>query len=291
MAHRPRHRPLPRSRRLVSLHHHPLQRLGRAAAADTFIYSNDNGNTDNGSISIFGSVTQNGGNVTVRHYGGDCAGIYSGNSITVNGGTLDVKSDEVDALSVVNALTDGDSNFYTTTAELASGNIGGKTLRPYEPDHTIAYDGNGSTGQEWISYVADANLAVPQGLTAYIVTGVTATEAVVTPVDYLPKDVPVLLYRTDTDVNSYVAYQDYALYRDEFVLLGAGQMASGTMFLKLPADSNGAHALRIGMSATSIDNLQWTMDNDQWYTIDGRKLGGKPSGHGVYIYDGKKVIK
>ena len=44
----------------------------------------------------------------------------------------------------------------------------------------------------------------------------------------------------------------------------------------------------------SMDNGQWTMDNgdDTWYTIDGRKLGGKPTKKGIYIQNGKKrVIK
>lgn len=44
----------------------------------------------------------------------------------------------------------------------------------------------------------------------------------------------------------------------------------------------------------SVDNGQWIMDNgaDTWYTIDGRKLSGKPTKKGIYIQNGKKhVIK
>lgn len=44
----------------------------------------------------------------------------------------------------------------------------------------------------------------------------------------------------------------------------------------------------------SVDNGQWIMDNgaDTWYTIDGRKLSGKPTKKGIYIKNGKKhVIK
>ena len=29
----------------------------------------------------------------------------------------------------------------------------------------------------------------------------------------------------------------------------------------------------------------------EWYTLDGRRLSGKPSQKGIYIYQGKKVIK
>lgn len=41
----------------------------------------------------------------------------------------------------------------------------------------------------------------------------------------------------------------------------------------------------------SIDNGPLTIDNEAgaWYTLDGRKLAGKPAQKGVYIHNGKKV--
>ena len=45
---------------------------------------------------------------------------------------------------------------------------------------------------------------------------------------------------------------------------------------------------------TLIDNGQLTIDNyagaDSWYDLQGRKLSGKPTQKGVYIYKGKKVV-
>ena len=40
-----------------------------------------------------------------------------------------------------------------------------------------------------------------------------------------------------------------------------------------------------------IDNGQWIMDNeaDAWYTLDGRRLSGKPTQKGLYIHNGNKV--
>ena len=38
----------------------------------------------------------------------------------------------------------------------------------------------------------------------------------------------------------------------------------------------------------SMDNGQWTIDN--WYTLDGVKLSGKPTKKGIYINNGKKVV-
>lgn len=45
--------------------------------------------------------------------------------------------------------------------------------------------------------------------------------------------------------------------------------------------------------ATGIENVQRNPSKDQrdgWYTIDGRRLSGKPVGKGVYIHNGKKAI-
>ena len=33
------------------------------------------------------------------------------------------------------------------------------------------------------------------------------------------------------------------------------------------------------------------MDNDgNWFSLDGRKLGGKPAKAGLYIHNGRKVV-
>jgi len=42
----------------------------------------------------------------------------------------------------------------------------------------------------------------------------------------------------------------------------------------------------------SIDNSQLTIQNEAgaWFTLDGRKLSGKPTQKGIYIHNGKKVV-
>ena len=44
---------------------------------------------------------------------------------------------------------------------------------------------------------------------------------------------------------------------------------------------------------TSIDNGQLIIDNldGDWYSIDGKKLAGEPTKKGVYIVNGKKIVK
>ena len=45
-----------------------------------------------------------------------------------------------------------------------------------------------------------------------------------------------------------------------------------------------------GIRSASMDNEQLIMDNS-WYTLDGRKIQGKPTTKGVYIHNGKKVAQ
>ena len=53
-------------------------------------------------------------------------------------------------------------------------------------------------------------------------------------------------------------------------------------------------ALSFGDNETSsIENVQCSMFNVQsevWYTLDGRKLGGKPTARGIYVNSGRKVV-
>ena len=42
----------------------------------------------------------------------------------------------------------------------------------------------------------------------------------------------------------------------------------------------------------SMDNGKWAMDNEAgaWYTINGRRIHGKPTQRGIYINNGRKVV-
>ena len=69
---------------------------------------------------------------------------------------------------------------------------------------------------------------------------------------------------------------------------GAEESRWASALFETPYDP---HAIATGIKA--MDNGQWTMDNctDEWYTIEGQKLNGKPTKKGVYIYNGKRVVK
>ena len=42
---------------------------------------------------------------------------------------------------------------------------------------------------------------------------------------------------------------------------------------------------------TLVNSEKRTVNSDVWYTLDGRKLQGEPTTTGIYIYNGKKVVK
>ena len=59
-------------------------------------------------------------------------------------------------------------------------------------------------------------------------------------------------------------------------------------------DENGYISFDFMMDATGIEDVkdgQWRMDNDGWYTLDGRPLSGKPTQRGMYVHEGKVVMQ
>ena len=178
---------------------------------------------------------------------------------------------------------------------------------------------NGSS--YWTGYVAQEDLDLPTGLTAYTVTSLGTESAIATSLDYIPKDEPVLLTRTDTEVNLYrasagtgtasndnmlqiasatnqpTAFRDYVLYKDAFVLVNGGTLADGKVFLRVPQDNlSRASVYPIAINGDNATIIKSLFDDqshdlyDQWYTIEGRKLDGKPTKKGLYIHNGKKEV-
>ena len=100
---------------------------------------------------------------------------------------------------------------------------------------------------------------------------------------------------TITTGSYFAAGRSYVLYGDKFLLVDTNDgIAAHRCMLTLAAPAN-ARSLNIviagdaaGISATLNDKGE--MINDTWYTLDGRKLHGKPAKKGVYIYNGKKTV-
>ncbi len=75
---------------------------------------------------------------------------------------------------------------------------------------------------------------------------------------------------------------------------GYFQLKNGLTAGDLPTNGAKNIVLNFGDSTTEIgaslnDNGQWI--NDNFYSIDGRKLQGEPTQKGIYIQNGKKIVK
>ncbi len=176
-------------------------------------------------------------------------------------------------------------------------------------------------GQIYVTYYnATKDVAVPMGMTAYTVTGVSedGTKVIVSPVSYIKKGVAVLIEKDKTtevsettdfsgskliyaenDVPATTESKLYVLYQNQFVKVTSGtQIPTGKNYLDLSTFTNagtrgfyniggandGTSALR-GVVAEGTNGK-----SDAWYTLQGRRLSTKPSAPGLYLHNGIKVV-
>lgn len=176
-------------------------------------------------------------------------------------------------------------------------------------------------GQIYASYYnATKDVAVPMGMTAYIVTGVSedGTKVIVSPVSYIKKGVAVLIEKDKTTEvsettdfsGSKLIYAEnevpvttesklYVLYQNQFVKVTSGtQIPTGKNYLDLSTFTNagtrgfyniggandGTSALR-GVTAEGTNGK-----SDAWFTLQGRRLSAKPTKPGLYLHNGIKVV-
>ena len=174
-------------------------------------------------------------------------------------------------------------------------------------------------GCSWATFVAEESLTTPDGLHAYVVSETTATQVTATPIDFIPGGVAVLLNRTEVNASEYKAkpytsggelpasllvgsatettgltpFQDFVLFNDEFVLSSAATVSASHAYLsatKVPAGARNM-IIVIGGDATGIKPIMHvSVEDDTWYTIDGRRLSRKPAAKGLYIHHDKKFV-
>ena len=102
--------------------------------------------------------------------------------------------------------------------------------------------------------------------------------------------------RSDVSADDFKDYynegQTYLLFDGKFILADENGGLGAHKCLLVLNGTNNAPVLSIGETTNlvSIDNGQLTIDNDVWYTLDGRKLNGKPTKKGLYIHNGRKVV-
>ena len=182
-------------------------------------------------------------------------------------------------------------------------------------------DGLFADGNEWASFVPQEDLTVPEGLVAYVVTAVRGTTLIVQQVNYLPAGVGLLLMRADKSKNSFRGYAysvraakptslltgnatsatdiqiytDYVLYNDQMVLAGVSSVGAGRAYLPKSAVGDAqvrSLSILVNGEATTVSSVDFDAVEamDDWYTVGGRKLKGKPTKKGFYLNAGRKVV-
>ena len=171
---------------------------------------------------------------------------------------------------------------------------------------------NFPTGLTYMTYYnAQEDLYIPDGVTAYIVTGTDGSTVTVAKVTYLKAGVPLLLEKTDGstvvmnpndsfDGNKLVyvsstvtpSGQEYVLYNNEFVK-ATGTIPVGKVYLEVD-DTSAARVLMIGDDTTGIETVNSeerivNSGGDAWYDLQGRRID-KPTKKGLYILNGKKTV-
>ena len=190
-------------------------------------------------------------------------------------------------------VEDGSDKIITITG---MGNYTGGARGIYANPKFDDPDGDGGSGQAAAVYMAKRDLSCPSGINPYIIRKVNPSmgTAVITPLDYIPVDVPVLLL-SDDEVAGFVASpkdpstpevtaqtknsnllkvsaggetveaaQIYLFYKGEFVLTKAGTLKEGKFYLynpnytDTPANVNSGNSNARGLLQFVIDDEEPT---------------------------------
>ena len=187
-------------------------------------------------------------------------------------------------------VEDGSDKIITITG---MGNYTGGARGIYANPKFDDPDGDGGSGQAAAVYQAKRDLSCPTGIKPYIIRKVNPSigTAVITKLDYIPEDVPVLLL-SDAEASGFVASpkdpstpevtaqtknsnllkvsaggetveaaQIYMFYKGEFVLTKAGTLGEGKFYLYNPNYANTSTSGNSG-SSEARGTLQFIIDDE-----------------------------
>lgn len=172
-----------------------------------------------------------------------------------------------------------------------------------------------TTDRQWATWYGDASFALPEGVTAFVVTGVQGDAVTVEALDYIPAGTGVLLYReTAAESVSAMPYTGeagtiptnllmggletqtvsnaYLLYNNQFILAQDGTtVGAHRCYLPMSASAQGVPVLKIGTpgTVTGIETISTNGNGDNtYYNLMGQPVANPTPG--IYIRGGKKVI-
>jgi len=216
-------------------------------------------------------------------------------------------------------IEDGSDKIITITG---MGNYTGGARGIYANPKFDDPDGDGGSGQAAAVYMAKRDLSCPTGINPYIIRKVNPSigTAVITPLDYIPEDVPVLLL-SDDEASGFVASpkdpstpdvtaqtknsnllkvsaggetvkaaQIYLFYKGEFVLTKAGTLGEGKFYLYNPNYANTSTSGNSG-SSEARGLLQFVIDDEKPTGITEFETSTtkKPDTDVWYTLDGRRL--
>ena len=97
-----------------------------------------------------------------------------------------------------------------------------------------------------------------------------------------------------TEGYDYAYGSSYGLYNGEFVLIDTDNGIAANRCLLNVGGTNSAPVLNIVIGETTnispVPSPSREGSSQRWYTLDGRKLNGKPTQKGIYVNGGRKVV-
>ena len=180
--------------------------------------------------------------------------------------------------------------------------------------------------KKWLSIVPNGNYTDLNGVKAYIVTKADKGNNTITlrQVSTLNEGCGALVYydggadvvlshTTDEGLADYtgnllrgshvspVGYvadgTQYILKNGAFVPSASGSLARNKAYLKVPAAASGSIRYDFQLEDEGVTDIQSIRDvqggiceKDCWYTLDGKKLDGKPTEKGIYLYNEHKIL-
>ena len=242
---------------------------------------------------------------------------YTGEAVSPEVTVMDGETNITDYVTVAysNNVAVGTSALVTITPKTADVNyyVGSTTQTFSIVNRTleIGKDVNFASGQKWASfYTTTENLELPDGVMAYIVTGVSTEAVTVKAINYVPKNVPVLIENESTTTTDNTSAEGnqlqgtsestavsgingnvYVLYNGGFTRATSGAIPAGRAYLVLEQEAS-ARLLIVEEEATDISEIERMSNggNESWYSLDGQKLQKKPTKKGMYIVNGQKVV-
>ncbi len=244
-------------------------------------------------------------------------GTYQLNTINMDLNSTTGESGDAILTFTITADESIDDGEYTAT--ISNIEICDENLDPYYPaDCTFKVIVGAAAETEKITLTKEYNTYIPakaldfssvDGIKAYYVTAVTATEATITETTTVAAGEGIILKGTaeaeyevpvasgevaKNDDNLLktegIAVNDYILYDGKFVLCSDGELADGKAYLPASAFTAGAKIINIvfGGESTGINEVQKSEADGAIYNLSGMRVSKTQKG--VYIMNGRKVI-